>query len=169
MDKAGEKVEPLQAAGFRPWTRPVVPEEHPLLAGSEPKPVTRKTLGYGLHTTGARSIDARTLDNFHKHYQFGDVCWPHIGICPQRRNFGKQEGYRAALQQFDEQPYTYTVPAPHGAKPLVVNERGHALVTVNRAGRGRVIVAAVDYWMTDKLEYRVPEIVNMERQFSITP
>jgi hypothetical protein len=35
-------------------------------------------------------------------------------------------------------------------------------VTVAKAGKGRVIVGAADYWMTDKLAYAVPEIVNME-------
>jgi hypothetical protein len=95
--KAGRRAPPLVAGGFRPWTRPVVPEEHPLYAGCQPKPVTRKTLGYTLHTTGARDIGPATLDQFHKFYNFGDVCWPHIGICPQRANFAKQSDYRSAL------------------------------------------------------------------------
>ncbi len=97
-----EKAEPLRAVGFRPWTQPVVPEEHPLFAETEPKPITRRTLGDVLHTTGARSIEERTLDQFHKHYDFGDVCWPHIGICPQRQSFKTDEAYQAALGQFEK-------------------------------------------------------------------
>jgi hypothetical protein len=100
--QAGQKVEPLRAMRFQPWTRPVVPEEHPLFASTEPKPVTRKTLGDTLHMTGARNIEAHTLDTFHKRYQFGDICWPHIGICPQRRFLPKEEDYRRALRAFEE-------------------------------------------------------------------
>lgn len=102
LKQLSDKAEPLRAAAFRPWTRPVVPEQHPLLAGTDPKPVTRKTLGDVLHMTGARSIEERTLDQFHKHYDFGDVCWPHIGICPQRPSFKTDEDYRAALAQFEK-------------------------------------------------------------------
>nr|MCU0981569.1 LamG domain-containing protein [Pirellulaceae bacterium] len=93
----------LTAPRFQPWTKPVVPEEHPRYAQSDPKPVTRATLGYELHCTGARSIDPTTLDQFHKHYDFGDVCWPHIGICPQRRDYAKDEDYRAALARMEQQ------------------------------------------------------------------
>jgi hypothetical protein len=102
LKQPGQKAEPLRAAAFRPWTKPVVPEEHPLFASTEPKPVTRKTLGYPLHMTGARNIEARVLDQFHKHYDFGDVCWPNIGICPQRRSFKSDEDYQAALGQFEK-------------------------------------------------------------------
>ena len=102
LKQLNEKTEPLRAVAFRPWTRPVVPEEHPLFAGTEPKPVTRKTLGDELHMTGARNIEERTLDNFHNHYDFGEVCWPHIGICPQRQSFKTDEDYRAALAQFEK-------------------------------------------------------------------
>lgn len=102
LKQFGEKAEPLRAAAFRPWSRPVVSEEHPLFAGAKPKPVTRKTLGDVLHMTGARSIEERVLDQFHKHYDFGDVCWPHIGICPQRPSFQTDEDYRAALAQFEK-------------------------------------------------------------------
>jgi len=63
---------------------------------------------------------------------------------------------------FDEQPYTYTVCSLAGAAPVLVNERRHALVTVNRVGEGRVIVGTVDHWMTDPVKYQTPEIVNME-------
>ncbi len=83
-----------------------MPEEHPRFAQSDPKPVTRATLGYELHCTGARSIDASTLDNYHKYYDFGDVCWPHIGTCPQRKDYATDADYAAALtsmeQQFEE-------------------------------------------------------------------
>jgi hypothetical protein len=102
IGQAGQQVEPLRAVRFQPWTRPVVPEAHPLFAATEPKPVMRKTLGAALHMTGARSIDPRTLDTFHKHYQFGDVCWPHISMCPQRRFLPKEEDYRRALHAFEE-------------------------------------------------------------------
>jgi len=92
----------LVAPAFRPWTRPVVPEQHPLFARTEPKPVTRKTLGYALHTTGARGIQPETLDRFHKHYDFGDVCWPHIGMCPLRERYPNDESYGTALAEFEE-------------------------------------------------------------------
>lgn len=90
-----------RSPGFRPWTRPVIPEEHPLYASTEPKPVTRQTLGYELHSTGARGIAPPTLEDFHTFYNFGQVCWPHIGICPQRHQFPSEEDYRQALQEFE--------------------------------------------------------------------
>lgn len=99
---AGQRPSSLAARGFRPWTRPVVPEEHPLFAKTEPKPVTRKTLGYDLHCTGARDISPHALNQFHKFYDFGDICWPHIGICPQRAAFAKEEDYRAALGEMEK-------------------------------------------------------------------
>jgi len=92
----------LLSPGFRPWTKPVVPEDHPLYASTEPKPVTRATLGYDLHFTGARGIDAHTLDNFHRHYDFGDICWPHIGILPQQRDSKTDADYQAALKGLEE-------------------------------------------------------------------
>ncbi len=95
--------QPLLSPGFHPWTRPIVPEEHPLFATTTPAPVTRKTLGYDLHATGARGIGPNTLDEFHKLYDFGDVCWPHIGICPLRANFKTDEDYRKALVDFEQQ------------------------------------------------------------------
>lgn len=97
-----EKPASLVSPGFRPWTRPVVPEEHPLFAAADPKPVTRKTLGYTLHTTGARDIRPETLDDFHRYYDFGDVCWPHIGICPLRSRCASDEAYRAALSELEK-------------------------------------------------------------------
>lgn len=92
---------PLRSPGFRPWTRPLVPEEHPLYATTEPKPVTRATLGYGFHTTGARGIDANTLNDFHRFYDFGDVCWPHIGICPLRSKYPDDAAYQKALADME--------------------------------------------------------------------
>jgi hypothetical protein len=65
-------------------------------------------------------------------------------------------------ETFQEQPYDYTVLSPAGARVLAINEQGHPLITVHKAGQGRVIVGAPDYWMTDGLTYAVPEIVNME-------
>ena len=100
--KAHPSAESLHARAFRPWTKPVVPEEHPLYATTEPKPVTRKTMGDHLHQTGARGIDPATLDQYHKHYDFGDVCWPHIGICPLRKSFAKEEQYQAALAAMEK-------------------------------------------------------------------
>ncbi len=93
----------LESPGFRPWTKPVVPEEHPRFAQSDPKPVTRATLGYALHTTGARSIRPETLDEFHAHYDFGDVCWPNIGMCPRRERHSTDADYRKALDAFETQ------------------------------------------------------------------
>ncbi|MGO8752988.1 MAG: LamG-like jellyroll fold domain-containing protein, partial [Thermoguttaceae bacterium] len=102
VENATEKPAPLVAAGFRPWTKPVIPEEYPLYAKCEPKPVTRRTLGYELHCTGARDIGAAALDQFHKFYDFGDVCWPHIGSCPQRSAFAKDQDYKAALREMEK-------------------------------------------------------------------
>jgi len=91
----------LESPGFRPWTKPIVPEEHPLYATTTPKPVTRATLGYDLHFTGARSVDPDTLDNFHKLYDFGDVCWPHIGILPLKKNSANEADYHRALAELE--------------------------------------------------------------------
>jgi hypothetical protein len=102
-DRQEPLAEPLVAPPFRPWTRPIVPEEHPRFAQTLPPPVTRATLGYDLHCTGARSIEPATLDQFHKFYDFGDVCWPHIGTCPQRRDFATDADYAAALTRMEEQ------------------------------------------------------------------
>lgn len=92
---------PLLSPGFRPWTRPVMPEEHPLFPITQPPPVTRRTLGYQLHFTGARDISPAALDMFHNHYDFGDICWPHIGIIPLRRNYGTDQDYWRALCEFE--------------------------------------------------------------------
>ncbi len=99
---AGKRGATLTSPGFKPWTRPVVPEEHPLYATADPKPVTRQTMGYDLHFTGARNISEATLDDFHQHYDFGDVCWPHIGICPQRSRYKTAAGYQRALKGLEE-------------------------------------------------------------------
>ena len=96
------RVSPLVAPTFKPWTKPVVPEEHPLYPTTEPKPVTRATLGPNLHFTGARSIDDNTLNQYHKFYNFGDICWPHIGICPQRRDYKTDEDYQKALAETEK-------------------------------------------------------------------
>ncbi|NOY83012.1 MAG: LamG domain-containing protein [Kiritimatiellaeota bacterium] len=87
----------LRSPGFRPWARPVVPEEYPTFAAADPKPVTRAALGYGLHFTGARGINPNTLDDFHRRYDFGDICWPHIGMLPQRNRFKSETDYTTAL------------------------------------------------------------------------
>ncbi|MCE5238231.1 LamG domain-containing protein [bacterium] len=93
---------PLLSPGFRPWLKPVVPEEHPLYATTEPKPVTRLTLGYDLHFTGARGVSEGTLRNFHERYNFGDICWPHIGILPQRSDCKTDADYEQALKTLEE-------------------------------------------------------------------
>jgi len=92
----------LTAPAFRPWTRPVVPEQYPSFAAADPKPVTRATLGYGFHTTGARGIDPKTLDDFHRFYDFGDICWPHISICPLRSQFPDDAAYQAAMRELEK-------------------------------------------------------------------
>lgn len=61
-----------------------------------------------------------------------------------------------------ELPYTYTILGPTSSSPVVANENGHPVVTVNGAGSGRVTVCAADHWLTDELRYRHTEIVNME-------
>jgi hypothetical protein len=86
----------------RRWARPVIPEQHPLFAATEPRPVTRATMGMNLEFTGARDISAGAMKSFHEDYDFGRVCWPHIGILPQRRNFQTDEQYQAALAQMEE-------------------------------------------------------------------
>jgi hypothetical protein len=96
------KAPALRSPGFRPWTEPVVPERYPLFATAEPKPVTRATLGYDLHFTGARDVSVSALDEFHRDYDFGDICWPHIGILPQRRDFRSDADYQKALQSLEE-------------------------------------------------------------------
>lgn len=95
------RVAPLVAREFRPLSRPVVPEEHPAYAHTEPKPVARRTLGDAMHFTGARGIRPETLDDFHKYYDFGDMCWPGIGMCPQRKQFTKDADYHRALDDFE--------------------------------------------------------------------
>ena len=59
--------------------QPVVPEHYPTFATDKPQPVTRATLGYTMHTTGARGCHPDTIKRFHDDYNFGDVTWPHIG------------------------------------------------------------------------------------------
>ena len=63
--------------------------------------MTRQTLGYDLRSTGARDISVASLDDFHEFYDFGDVCWPHIGICPQRRLCDSDEAYQKALHDME--------------------------------------------------------------------
>lgn len=80
---------------------------------------------------------------------------------------GRLSHVLASDETFHEQPYSYTVLSPTGARVLVINEQGHPLVTVHRAGQGRVVVGAADYWLTDSLAYAVPEIVNMEPPYQL--
>jgi len=101
LGRTGPAADALRSPGFRPWAQPVVPERHPLFAATEPKPVTRETLGYGLHFTGARGVDPATLDQFHVTYGFGDVCWPHIGILPLREKYASDAEYDAAMGELE--------------------------------------------------------------------
>jgi hypothetical protein len=73
----------------------------------------------------------------------------------------------ATGETFAEQPYTYTVLHPEGAAALLANEHGHPLVTLQPVGKGRIVVGATDSWMTDPLQYRDPEIVNMEPPYRL--
>jgi hypothetical protein len=66
-----------------------------------------------------------------------------------------------------EQPYVYTRMGPESAQGLMVNEAGDSLLTLAQAGRGRVIVCAAHYWMTDRLEYVNADIVNMEPPYML--
>ncbi|NOZ22425.1 MAG: hypothetical protein GXP25_15195, partial [Planctomycetes bacterium] len=74
----GERAERLKARCRSVCVTPVVPEDYPTFQTANPKPVTRKTLGYQMHATGSRSFSKETLDKFHKQYWFGDVTWPNI-------------------------------------------------------------------------------------------
>jgi hypothetical protein len=103
LKRLGGKLTALVSPAFRPWTKPVVPEEHPLYASTEPKPVTRKVLGYDLHGTGPRDISTPALKSFVDDYKFGDICWPHIGILPQRRDFKSDAEYQTALKGLEAQ------------------------------------------------------------------
>ena len=67
----------------------------------------------------------------------------------------------ASRQTWEEHSYTYAAMACRGAEPLLVSERGDPLLTVHAAEGGRVIVCSVDHWLTDRLQYQVPEIVHM--------
>jgi len=66
-----------------------------------------------------------------------------------------------------EQPYTYTIADLQTATPLLINEAGHPVLTINAAGAGRIIVCLADYWMTDPLQYAQPDLVNMESPYGL--
>ena len=68
---------------------------------------------------------------------------------------------------FEESPYAFTVLSLRGAQPLLTDHRGRPLATVHAVGKGRLVVGAVDAWMTDKLTYRHPEIVHMEPPYQL--
>jgi len=46
-------------------------------------------------------------------------------------------------------------------------DQGTYTVAYEIPGKGRVIVGAVDYWMTDALSYRNPELVNMNPPYTL--
>jgi len=100
--RAGGSGSAVKSPGYRPWAKPVTPEWHPLFATTEPKPVTRATLGPDLQFTGARDIGENALRDFHVYYGFGEVCWPHIGILPQRREVASDDDYQKALRNLEE-------------------------------------------------------------------
>jgi hypothetical protein len=66
-----------------------------------------------------------------------------------------------------EEPYTYRVTALRGARPCLVNEAGHAILTVHGLGAGRIFTCLADFWLTDSLTYAVPEIVNLEPPYTM--
>jgi hypothetical protein len=70
-------------------------------------------------------------------------------------------------QTLEEQPFTYTTSTLAGATTLLASEHGHPLMTVNRVEQGRVTVCTVDHWMTDQLQYRVPEIVHLTPPYQL--
>ena len=41
------------------------------------------------------------------------------------------------------------------------------MLTVNKVGKGRVIVCLADHWMTDQLTYADPKLVNMEPPYRL--
>ena len=115
-----------------------------------------QTLGSYVRDGGDLLIDARTAGKLPEELtgvrpgspgSTGSGCLTHVLCCGTT---------------YSEQPYRYSVLRPGSATALVINERGHALLTVNKAGQGRVVVCAADHWMTKQLTYRQPEIVNME-------
>jgi hypothetical protein len=70
-------------------------------------------------------------------------------------------------QTWAEQPYTYTAATLDNAAAILVNEGGKPILTVNKVGKGRIIVCLADHWMTDKLTYADPKLVNMEPPYTL--
>jgi len=68
---------------------------------------------------------------------------------------------------FTEQPYPYIVSKLQTAQGLLVNEAGDPVLTVNKVGKGRVIVCLADHYMTDQLTYADPKLVNMESPYRL--
>ncbi len=104
-----EKPAAIVARGFQPWTKPVVPEEHPLYAKTEPKPVTRKTVGYDLHCTGSAGHQPRRVGAIPQILRFRQrllAAYRHLpatsGVCQGRglsgrtSRHGETAGRRAA-------------------------------------------------------------------------
>ncbi len=73
----------------------------------------------------------------------------------------------ASGRVFEELPYTFTQLSLDGAQPLLTDQVGRPLATVHAVGKGRIVVGAVDRWMSDKLTYRHPEIVHMEPPYRL--
>ncbi|MEI6503550.1 MAG: hypothetical protein WCP21_21270, partial [Armatimonadota bacterium] len=74
-------------------------------------------------------------------------------------------GFRGEV--FAEQPYTYTVAKLQSAQPLLINENGEAVLTVNKSGKGRIIVCLADQFQSDELTYADPKLVNMDSPYRL--
>jgi hypothetical protein len=72
-----------------------------------------------------------------------------------------------AAAAWAEQPYTLAEAAVQGAAPVLVSETGLPVLAINAVGKGRVIVCLADNWMTDKLTYAAPDLVNMEPPYRL--
>ncbi len=66
-------------------------------------------------------------------------------------------------ESFEELPCSYTVAERSTASMLLAGETGNPLLTVNRVGAGRIIFGTPDRWVSDRLTYRRPELVNRNR------
>ena len=92
-------------------------------------------------------------------------------LCSGVRLGENQTGYVSCVlasgETFDEQPYTYTLAELLEADPLLTNELGKPLLTVQRVGRGRVVVCTVDHWLTEGLKYRAPELMHLAPPYQL--
>jgi hypothetical protein len=89
------------------------------------------------------------------------------GVTLGETTTGVLSWWAAVRNAYEEPPYTYTKLTLQGAEGLLYSEAGDALLALNQAGKGRVIVCAADYWMTDPLTYAKPDLVNMEPPYTL--